>query len=205
MIYDISRTITSRLAVWPGDAPFSFEQPVTIQPGTPINLTTLTMSAHTGTHADAPYHFQKDGAHPAALPLEHYIGPAQVVTVTRKHGGIVPADLAGYDIGVAERLLIRTWVSDLADDQWPEDFPYPTPELIDWLPNLKLFGVDMPSVDDFNSKTLTCHHKLVKRGIAHLETLLLKDVPDGIYELAALPLKVDGVCGSPVRAILRTI
>ncbi len=205
MIYDITRTITPTLAVWPGDTPFSFEQPVTMGEGVPINLTTLTMSAHTGTHADAPYHFQVEGAHPAELPLDRYIGPAQVVTLPRRHGGVVPEDFAGVDIS-AKRLLLKTWVSELADDVWPDDFPYPTPALIDWLPaGLKLFGVDMPSVDDFNSKTLTCHHQLAARGIAHLETLQLKGVPDGLYELIALPLKVDGVCGSPVRAILRTI
>lgn len=205
MIYDISRTIQPSLAVWPGDAPFAFEQPVRIGEGVPINLTTLTMSAHTGTHADAPYHFQIDGAHPAQLSLDRYIGPAQVVTVKRKHGGIVPADLADYSLEGIERLLIRTWVSDLPDEQWPDNFPYPTPALIEWLPDLKLFGVDMPSVDDFNSKTLACHNLLAARGIAHLETLMLRDIPDGLYELIALPLKVDGVCGSPVRAILRDV
>jgi arylformamidase len=104
-----------------------------------------------------------------------------------------------------QRLLIHTWVSDLDDNQWPEDFPYPGVELIDWLADqgAVLLGMDSPSVDDFNSKDLAGHNRLRARGMAHLELLQLRGVPDGIYELVALPLKLWGVCGSPVRAILR--
>jgi len=206
-IYDISRTITSSLAVWPGDAKFSFEQVLDKHDGSSVNLTTLTLSAHTGSHADAPFHYDNDGPYPAQLPLEKYIGPAHVAAITRKSGGIVPADFGDHDLSGMERLLIHTWVSDLPDNQWPEDFPYPTVELIDWLAekNVVLLGVDMPSVDAFDSQTLDCHHRLYQHGIVNLETLMLKDVPDGVYELAALPLKIDDVCGSPVRAILRTL
>jgi arylformamidase len=106
-----------------------------------------------------------------------------------------------------QRLLIHTWVSELADDRWPDDFPYPTVELADWLAarGVVLLGVDMPSVDRFDDNRLLCHHRLYEHGIAHLETLVLKDVPDGVYELIALPLKLAEVCGSPVRAILRAV
>ncbi|GAB4473923.1 MAG: arylformamidase [Anaerolineae bacterium] len=206
-IYDISRTISPRLAVWPGDAPFSFQQVLDIGAGASVNLTTLTLSAHTGSHADAPWHYDAHGPHPADLPLERYIGLAHVVTITRQHGGIVPEDFSGCDLEGMQRLLIHTWVSDLPDDVWPEDFPYPTPDLVDWLAarGVVLLGVDMPSVDSFASKTLDCHHRLYAHGIANLETLLLRDVPDGVYELIALPLKIAGVCGSPVRAVLRTL
>jgi len=104
-----------------------------------------------------------------------------------------------------ERLLIHTWVSDLDDNQWPEDFPYPGVELIDWRADqgAVLLGMDSPSVDDFNSQDLPGHNRLRDRGIVHLELLQLRDVPDGTYELVALPLKLWGVCGSPVRTILR--
>ncbi len=204
-IYDISRTISPDLAVWPGDTSFSFRQLLDKHQSASVNLTTLTLSAHTGSHADAPWHFLRRGAHPADLPLEKYIGPAHVVTVEKKHGGITPDDLKGHDLKGLERLLIRTWVSDKPDNEWPEDFPYPTVELADWLGErgAVLLGVDMPSVDPFDSEDLPCHHRLYRHGIAILETLTLKDVPDGVYELIALPLKIAGVCGSPVRAILR--
>lgn len=204
-LYDITRTITPTLAVWPGDAAFSVMHQLRKRDGNAVNLTTLTLSAHTGSHADAAYHFIDDAPAPAEMPLTSYLGPAHVVTIGRQHGGIVPADLPQHDLTGVERLLIHTWVSDLPDDQWPEDFPYPTLPLVDWLADqgAVLLGLDCPSVDAFDSTTLACHHRLWERGIVHLETLCLAGVPDGRYELIALPLKLAGVCGSPVRAILR--
>ncbi|NWF68278.1 MAG: arylformamidase [Chloroflexi bacterium] len=206
-IYDISRTISAHTAVWPGDRPFSYQQPLRIRQGASVNLTTLTLSAHTGTHADAPYHFDDAGAFPAALPLERYLGPALVVSIARRSGGIVPADVAGHDLRGMQRVLLHTWVSALADNVWPEDFPYPTLALIDWLAarGVLLLGVDMPSVDPFESKTLDGHHRLHQHGMAHLESLCLHEVPDGAYELIALPLKLAPACASPVRAALRTL
>ena len=145
------------------------------------------------------------GPPPADLPLAPYIGPAHVVTVERRQGGIVPADFDGHDLSGTRRLLIRTWVSDQADEDWPDDFPYPTLELADWLAarGVVLLGVDMPSVDRPDSDDLPVHHRLYAHGIANLELLNLRGVPDGVYELIALPLKMAGVCGSPVRAVLR--
>jgi arylformamidase len=206
-LYDISRTLAPTLAVWPGDTPFSSEHVLRKRDGPSVNLTTLTLSAHSGSHADAPYHVADDGLHPAELPLGHFIGPAQVVTITRQHGAIVPADFARRDLVGVQRILIHTWVSDLPDDAWPHDFPYPTVELVDWLADRGgvLLGLDCPSVDRFDSQDLPCHHRLRQRGMVQLETLMLAGVPDGRYELIALPLKIAGVCGSPVRAVLRPL
>jgi arylformamidase len=206
-LYDISRTITPALAVWPGDAPFGYEHVLRRRDGASVNLTTLTLSPHTGSHADAPYHFLDGAPHPADLPLDPYLGPAHLVTIARRSGGIVPDDLAGHDLRGARRLLIRTWVSNLPDDTWPDDFPYPTVELIDWLAarGVILLGLDSPSVDAFDSADLPCHHRLWQHGMVHLETLRLVGMPDGVYELIALPLKLAGVCGSPVRAVLREL
>lgn len=206
-IYDITRTISPGLAVWPGDTPFSAQQMLSKAAGDPVNLFTLTLSAHTGSHIDAPYHIEDVGAHPADLPLEKTIGPAHVATISRRQGGIMPGDFDGHDLAGMKRLLIHTWVSDLPDGQWPEDFPYPTVELADWLAGhgVVLLGVDTPSVDRHDDDQLVCHHRLYRHGIANLETITLAGVPDGLYELVALPLKIAGVCGSPVRAILRGI
>ncbi len=203
--YDISRTISPQTTVWPGDSLFRFDMVLSKKEGASVNLTTIHLSPHTGTHADAGFHFADDGLHPDQLPLEKYIGRAQVVAIERQHGGIVPADMEGKIQAPLERLLIHTWVSDIPDDQWPEDFPYPTIELVDWLAEqgAVLLGLDSPSVDAFDSKDLPCHHRLRERGLVHLESLQLAGVPDGIYELIALPLKISGICGSPVRAVLR--
>jgi arylformamidase len=204
-VFDISRTISPALAVWPGDTPFSFEHVLRKADGAAVNLTTLTLSSHTGSHADAPYHMADDDLHPADLPLEPYLGPAHVVTLARRSGGMVPADFAERDLAGMQRLLVHTWVSDLPDDQWPDDFPYPTLEMVDWLAErgVVLLGLDCPSMDRADSEELPCHHRLRQAGVATLETLCFKGIPDGVYELIALPLKLAGVCGSPVRAVLR--
>ncbi len=206
-IIDISRTVSTTTAVFPGDTPFSFRHALRIADGADYNLTHISMSPHTGSHADAPRHFDELGRHPAALPLEPYIGRAHVVAVRREQGGIVPGDLASCDLNGMERLLLRTWVSNLADDEWPGDFPYPTPELINFLVDrgLVLLGADFPSMDAPDSRDFVCHHLLAERGVATLENLALAGVPEGVYELVALPLKLDHVCGSPVRAVLRTL
>jgi arylformamidase len=207
MLYDISRTISPDLAVWTGDTPFSAIQQMHIGQGDSVNLFTLTMSAHTGSHADAPYHYLADGAHPAALGLEPYLGVAQVIHLTRREGGILPDEIAPKFRADAPRLLLRTWCSDLPDHSFPTDFPYPTPHLVDWLAErgVLLLGVDMPSVDAYTSQTLDAHKRLAAHGIRNLETLYLREVPEGLYELIALPLKIAGVCGAPLRAVLRTL
>ena len=207
MIYDISRTISTRIAVWPGDSPFQFEHNLELGKGDSINLTTITLSPHTGSHADAPYHYEANGLHPHQLPLNAFLGPATVVQTTKTDGPLYPEDFAHYHLENVERLLIHSHVSDLPDDAWPAEFPYLSIELIDWLAerNVVLIGLDSPSVDAFDSTELPCHHELYRRNIVNLEILNLKDVPDGDYELIALPLKMDHVCGAPVRAILRTL
>jgi arylformamidase len=204
-VYDITRTLTPGIAVWPGDAPYAVAPVLRMADGASVNLTTLTLSPHTGAHADAYFHYEPDGAHPAHMPLDAYIGAAHVVTVSKRDGGLTPDDLTHADLTGAERLLIHSHVSDLPDDQWPSEFPYLTVELIAWAAarGIRLIGLDSPSVDAFDSSDLPCHHALKAHGLVNLELLTLRGVPDGLYELIALPLKLDLACGSPVRAILR--
>ena len=207
MIYDITRMVAPQTAVWPGDTPYSVTPVLRRDEGASVNLTTLTFSPHTGTHADAYYHYESDGDHPATMPLEAYIGPARVVSVNKHDGPLYPDDFAAVELSGAERLLIHSHVSDLPDEEWPAEFPYLSVALIDWLAGLsvRLIGLDSPSVDAFDSTELPCHHALRWVKMVNLELLRLRDVPDGAYELVALPLKLDGACGSPVRAILRTL
>ncbi len=204
-VFDITRTINPVLAVWPGDTPFLAEVITAIKEGSSINLTTLTMSSHMGTHVDAPYHFLDDGPTMEQVPLEAYIGPATVVTVQREAGPLTPADFPNLDWSKVERLLVHSTASFKPADQFPTEFIYPSPELAEMMAehNLVLFGSDAPSMDDMHSKTLPGHRALRRHSIAILEGLLLTGVPDGIYELVALPLKIAGGDGSPVRAVLR--
>jgi arylformamidase len=206
-IYDVTRTVSPTIAVWPGDTPMAHEWTMLKTDGASVNLARLDISCHTGTHMDATYHYDDDGIHPAQMPLESYIGTAHVVTVLRETGPITPPDLPANLPDNIERILIHSRYSELPDDVFDASFPYPTVELIDWLAerNCRLFGVDMPSVDKFDSTELPVHHRLKHHGIVNLETLNLSGVPDGKYELIALPLKLDKVCGGPIRAILREL
>lgn len=207
MLYDITRTVSPKTAVFPGDTPYSAELKWKLSAGAPVNLTTVTTTPHVGTHADAYYHYIADGAHPATMPLEPYFGRARVITVGKRSGALSLDDLRHADLEGVERLLIHSWVSDTPDDQWVTGFPYLSVSLIEGLAQrgVKLIGVDVSSVDDVNSASLPCHHAFYRLGLVNLENLMLRGVPDGDYDLSALPLKLDDACGSPVRAVLRTL
>jgi arylformamidase len=204
-LIDISRELNAAIAVWPGDTPFQLTNNLRRVDGAAVNLTSLTLSAHTGSHADAPRHFSDDPTGMAELDLRPYWGPAQVVTVNKPDGPLYPADFAHVNLRGVERLLIHSAASHLDPTIFAAKFVYPTPELADFLGQLGviLWGTDAPSVDPESSKTLDGHNALLRNNIAILEGLLLADVADGRYELVALPLKITGGDGSPVRAALR--
>jgi arylformamidase len=206
IMFDITHPLRAGIATWPGDTPYELKRMLNMSEGASVNLTTITMSAHTGTHVDAPLHFQNDGASLEQVDLSAFWGLAQVVTVKSGPGGLIPADLAHVDLGLAPRLLIHSAASHESTTAFIEKFVYPTPELAAWLAsqNIVLYGTDAPSMDDMNNEELPGHNALQVNGISILEGLNLADVPDGVYELSALPLKLVGGDGSPVRAVLRT-
>ena len=206
-IIDISRRLVAGTAVWPGDTPYQMQTMLAKADGATVNLTTLTLSAHTGTHVDAPYHFVADGLTLEEVDLAPFWGLAQVVTVGAPAGALTPADFAAYDLSLAPRLLVRSAASTLDQRLFPAAYTYPSPALADYLGGLGvvLYGTDGPSMDEENSQTLAGHHALQRNGIALLEWLDLSRAADGLYELVALPLNIVGGDGSPVRAALRSL
>lgn len=205
-LYDITRTMFSSMAVWPGDSGFELNPTGSIAEGSPVNTTSFTFGAHTGTHVDAPYHFTDDGITLEQVDLSAYWGPAQVVTVTKESGPLTPEDFAEHTLGRAPRLLVKSSLSAADPRVFHDEFVYPSPELADHLGQLGvvLYGADAPSMDGMEGD-LEGHKALHRNGILILEGLDLADVPDGVYEMVALPLKVLGGDGSPVRAALRAI
>lgn len=206
-LIDISRTLVAGTAVWPGDTPFHIKQTLARSDGASVNLTTLTLSAHTGSHVDAPYHFSDDGLTVEKLELRPYWGPAQVVSTDKEQGPLEPQDLRGYDLSLARRLLIRSGAARQDPERFPQTFIYPSPTLAAHLASrdILLLGSEAPSMDAAHSKRLPGHNALHKHRIAILEWLDLSQVDDGLYKLVALPLKIAGGDGSPVRAALRTL
>jgi arylformamidase len=203
MIYDITPPITNRLEVWPGDTPPSREVLLDMQRGDNVTLSTLRATVHLGAHADAPSHYGATAAAIHQRSLDYYLGPCQVVRIAAARGRRVSADMIALPLR-AERVLVATGTFP-DPESFNTDFAALSPELVERLheQGVKLIGIDTPSVDLFDSKDLPSHRVFLKHDMAILEGLVLKDVPEGHYELIALPLKLVGFDASPVRAILR--
>ena len=201
-ILDISQPLGERTAVWPGDQPCRITWTMARTAGAAVNVAALTMSAHTGTHTDGPFHCDDVGARPASLGLEAFIGPAAVVDARGRRA--LDTDVIEHvDLAVAERLLFRT--RERTDTTtFPHIFAPLTPALARRLveAGVKLVGTDAPSVDPFDSKTMDVHRILGDHGIAIVENLVLDAVTPGRYTLIALPLKLVEADSSPVRAVL---
>jgi arylformamidase len=204
-IIDISRTLHTGMAVWPGDTEYELQKTWQIDSGAAVNVGSLTMSTHTGTHVDAPYHFDPEGPTMEQMPVDIYVGEAHVIQISGVQTIDVP-HLLERDLSACNRLLIRTgaWPSG---EPFPERIPVLSAEAVQYVAALgiRLLGVDVPSVDPLDSTRLDNHLLLHQNDIAILESLDLDDVPEGVYELTALPLPLRGADGSPVRAVLRTI
>jgi arylformamidase len=205
MIYDISPPIDATLQVWPGDTPPSREVLFDTERGDVITLSTLVATVHLGAHADGPNHYGRGVPGIDAAPLERYLGPCQLIAVRVARGARVRVEDVPVPI-TAPRVLFRTGTYP-DPTVFNEDFAGLEPELLAWLKarGVSLVGVDTPSVDLFASKELPAHRACLAHDLAILEGLVLSEVPDGLYELIALPLRLVGFDASPVRAVLRPL
>jgi len=203
-LYDLSRPLTATTACWPGDVPFSFRLGWRIRDGASVNVGAIETSVHTATHCDAPYHYDDVGPTVDRLPLDTFVGPAWIVDVRGRDRW--RDRLTNLDFTDTPRILFRTggWPDTT---RFPDRVPVMESDLPDWLADrgVVLVGVDLPSVDPLDSKTLDVHQALGRRGIVIVEGLWLEDVSEGRYELIALPLKIEAADGSPLRAVVRRI
>jgi len=209
VILDISPRVGTGAVVWPGDTPFALDVAWSPGSGDSVTVSKLTLSPHTGAHADAPLHVGAGKGDAASLPLDAYWGPCRVLdwradaardqAVTTGALEARRAELAG-----AERLLFRTLERPLTT--FPDAFPHFPRDAAAWLASLKglrLVGIDTFSVDAPDSKELLAHHAFFAGGVAILEGLDLSAAAPGDWELCALPLKLQHADASPVRAALR--
>lgn len=159
-----------------------------------------------GAHADAPLHYHHDGAAIDAVSLDPYIGACDLIHVLAQSGVVRADDIqAALQDAPAPRILIRTYAR--FPNSWSDDFASIDAGAVDWLANhgVRLIGVDTPSLDPANSKTMEAHHAVYRHDMRILEGLCLDQVEPGRYELIALPLNLAGLDAAPVRAILRAI
>lgn len=205
-IHDITQPVRPGIPVWPGDTDYAETRNWAIGPQCPVNVSRLTLSTHTGTHADAPLHYDAGGAAIGDVDLLPYLGPALVLHIPPGLPVIEPAHLLHRVPAGTVRLLLRTY-GTFPHGAWDSGFTALDAATIDGLAarGVRLIGVDAPSLDPETSKTMDAHRAVYRHGMAILEGLVLDAVPEGVFELIALPLRLATADASPVRAILREI
>lgn len=204
--YDISPVISPQLAVFPGDQPFERQLSLSFERGDGLELSYIKSSVHVGAHVDAPSHYSPKGESIEARRLDYYLGPVQVVSWPK--GQLLPGERIGLShwgkrAVLAPRILFRT--DSFPDpNQWRSDFNSLSGDLIAWLSHkgVCLVGIDTPSIDPADEKILSAHAEIACHNMAILEGIVLQEVPDGLYQLIALPLSLQQADASPVRAIL---
>lgn len=206
MIIDISPLIHPAMPVWPGDAPVTFTRTASIGSDSPVNVSQIGMSVHTGAHVDAPFHFDADGQGIDEVALSIFVGACRVIDLAGARGVIAPEQIVARLADCPPRVLLRTRART-TPDTWDADFCAVAPATVDLLASagVKLIGLDTPSLDPADSEHLEAHLAVCRHRMLILEWLVLDEVAEGDYELIALPLKLAGLDGSPVRAILRTV
>jgi len=205
VLYDITPQLTPHLSVWPGDTALTREVLLELARGDSVTLSTMRSTVHLGAHADGPNHYARNAPAIDQRSLDYYLGTCDLVHVNVPRASRITPEMLPRDL-TAPRVLFAT--GTYPDPQkWRPDFAALSVELIQLLHRRGVItvGIDTPSVDLFESKDLPAHQAILRRDMAILEGLVLEDVPDGKYELIALPLPLVGFDASPVRAVLRTL
>jgi arylformamidase len=204
-LIDVSVPLDAALPTYPNNTPFSLEPITRIARGDSSNVSTLHMSAHTGTHVDAPRHSFDDKPGIESLPLEMLIGRTRVIELTSRHS-ISAADFSHINLSEDVRLLIKThnsrlWGSGEFHAEYVGVTESAARHLVDH--GIKVLGVDYLSVEKFRTPGAPAHHVLLGAGTIVIEGLNLADVEPGIYEMMCLPLRIVGADGAPARVVLR--
>ena len=209
-LWDISPPVDALTPAFPGDTAYSQTWVATLGTDCPVNVSAITLSPHLGAHADAPLHYDPEGLAVGALDLTPFLGPCRVIHAIAPGPLVMPHHLA-HALGepsspLPQRVLVRTY-QHMPQREWDGALSAFAPETVELLADrgVLLVGIDTASIDPADSKTLDSHQVIRRRGLRVLENLVLDDVPEGDYELIALPLKLTTADASPVRAVLRAL
>jgi arylformamidase len=204
---DVSVPLDASLPTYPGNTPFTLEPIKRLAKGDSSNVSSLHLSAHAGTHVDAPRHFFDEAPGTEALPLEMLCGRTRVIEV-RSRKGVSAEDLASANLAEDVRVLIKTTNSRLwGSPEFHPDFVGVTESGARYLVDhgIKVVGVDYLSVEPFKTPGAPTHHTLLGGGTIVIEGLNLRDVEPGVYDMTCLPLRIVGSDGAPARVVLRAI
>lgn len=204
-LIDVSLPLDANLPTYPNNTPFTLEAIKRIARGDSSNVSTLHMSAHSGTHVDAPRHFSDDGVGTEALALEMLVGRTRVIEVTTRKA-ITAEDLSSFNFSDDVRVLIKTHNSRLwGSPEFHTDFigvaESGAKHLVEH--GIKVVGIDYLSVEAYKAPGAPAHHVLLGAGTIVIEGLNLRDVEPGIYDMYCLPLRITGSDGAPARVVLR--
>lgn len=203
-IYDITVPMREGMHHYPGNHPFKISRDMSMEEGAPANLTSFTMSAHTGTHVDAPLHFVKDGSNIGELDLNVMIGPVKVFHLEVEEK-IERFHLEALNLKGVERVLFKTANSGLwRKEGFQKKFIYISGDAAECIveSGVRLVGIDYLSVQQYGSEDSSAHRILLREGVVLLEGINLSEAPPGDYRLVALPLKVPEAEGAPARVVL---
>lgn len=201
---EISRPLTADMPVWPGDDPFRLH--TSLRDGWSVSHVDTT--CHVGTHAETGLHVEQGHPPLSAIGLETFCGPAEVVHAACDGASAVsPRHLPGGWSPAAPRVLIRTGTFPVGSPKIGFDFAGLDPELIKLLAaaEVRLVGLDTPSVDPLESQDFPAHHALARLGLVWFEGLDLEHVDPGLYDLVALPLPLVGTEAAPARVVIRPL
>lgn len=205
---DITYPISEKLPKWHGSVGFKSVWHMTM-PDETNNLSSFTIDSHLGTHLDAPLHFVQDARPIHALDLNKLIGKVYIAEI-RNLKSISALNLEEANIPKdCNKLILKTdnqlyWEQKLTEFQ--EDFSSIDKTGAQWVVDrgIHLIGIDYLSIQRFHDGPET-HQLLLNAEVVIVETLNLEEVESGWYNLICLPLKLEGLEGSPVRAILSKI
>lgn len=205
-IWDISPPVAAYSPVFPGDTLYRQEWMTQIAHGCPVNVCRITLSSHIGAHADAPLHYDISGETVGELDLLPFLGMCSLIDARGSDALIETKDLEHAFGDLAPRVLVRGYEKFPSKEFDPKGKAFAPQTLIDLASlGVCLIGTDSASLDPSESKDMPSHQVLRLKGMRVLENLYLDDVPEGRYELIALPLKLMTADASPVRAVLREL
>ncbi|MER1987843.1 MAG: cyclase family protein [Solibacillus sp.] len=202
MWLDITMPMHKNMPIWPGDTPFSYTLDATLEQDG-ANVGSVQMSLHTGTHVDAPYHYDDFGKAINVLPLELFIGSV-LITDLENTSEITVSMLENLNLAGNERVFFKT-KQHYDTYTFEPNYTVFTPEAITFLAQqgVRVIGTDAPSIDAFEDHTLRAHHMCKELDIYIIENLWLKDVLTGLYDFIGLPLNLQGADASPIRAVIK--
>jgi len=209
VFYDISTALGRESIDYPGDPPFGIRRVSTLEGGGPCELSELSLSAHGGTHVDAPSHFIAGGKTIDEYGPESFILPAVVIGI-RDREKVRMEECRGAGVSKGCAILFKTRNSETGlcrSGIFSGDFVHITPEAAGWCAQreVSLVGLDYITIDPCEGSRFPAHRILLERGILVLEGINLEGVPPGEYTLICLPLKIPGAEAAPARAVLTKI